>query len=506
MGSPRNSDLGQLDFSFASTDGDWFLGGSPKRVLVVNPLRSYWSLQMCLEAALTYQSSACEVAWLDLPLSLGSLAEVCQVTPSHRWRRWVYRDPSRMAAAAIKSLGVNVLESRRNHQVSSISRSYELPDSREALESWVLGSFPIGQIVSSGVAGTVKERYFDLKDHAQLARDLKDVALLVRRIVERAIDEFRPDVLVTTNDRLVPSAVATHLARSSGISVQVVYWGAVDTIHGYSPSLFEPSTWRRHIEQAWAIDRSNPIAVRSCDHAITQAGVVGLRHTEDQAAIRDGLRSGLVPAKSERKRCVHFAGTPWEFAVGREYPPKVFRSEIEAVEHLCSLLPADEWEVLIRHHPPWGEFGDKSERHAWNRLDRYPHVTHIDAVDPMDSLELAHSADLSTTWESSIGVELLARGQHVFALGDPTWADPSWGITVRTPEQLQTALRNPPSVVDRVALRPYFNFLRGRGRPFRFVAGHGTDISVAGKRVFQVRLSFFDRIRGELRRAPRTSR
>lgn len=453
-----------------------------ERVLIVNPTRAWWSYVFTSEAALRLASRGSEVGWLDIPAVIGVQAELLHVNAADRWRRWAYRDPAKRIATLMVRHGIRPLSTVK----PSCRYAIPVPSTRRELDEVAFQGVDIGSIVGASISGQLFQRYFDISEHQAIVGLQLELAARLTELIGDVMEKFDPSVVVTTNDRVLPAAVALGVARRDGRRTSVYYWGSdLDSVMSYPTSLYSQDDWREQAESAWQRAHADP---QTLERAEARLRTIGSRPAN--STFTSKMQGGLVPPRSKRRRMVIFPNTPWEYSAteGRERSQatdqlKMFSMLLEVLRDIDS----DSWEVLVRHHPAHPDFGDRSEADAWDNLRDIYELQEFEATSAVDSYELAHSADLCVVWRSTIGVELLARGIPTVCLDETYWLPKNSPLIVRSRQDVVSFLQSPPQPPHPGVLLPYLNFQFGWGEPRKYAIGTGPEFRLAGDQVFRRR-------------------
>ena len=478
----------------AEFDG-WPTNLSHRRVLVVNPLRASWSLGFCAEAALRARQTGAEVLWFDAPNVLGRDSEGLQVNRQDKWKSRVYRDPLVEARLELAQSGV-LLANEAEYAAGSAESREPLPRFRtlRSLDEWTWSGLALGASVHASVSGQIFRKYLDLQDRS-VSREVRRQCRIAIRLActyRRIFEAYQPEVFFTTNDRILPAAVALLVARAAGVDSYVSYFGSasgrITTLEG---SLYSQSAWSNLLDlNTTSMLDAGLLEKRGRD------AVAALRATDAETSgvdFRKRMEPGRIPARSRTMRAVVFPGTPWEMSAvanleeGEEGEGQ-FRDQEEAVGELLSLLDQASWEVVLRHHPPHPLIGDVSERDAWQHVTSRSNVVEVLPDSPVDSLELAEDADLCIVWNSTIGLNLLARHLPTIVCGPIFWAKDEWGLKARNRDELERILTRGPTFVAESDLWPAAAFMSDFGSTPAHVAGLDQELKVKGQFVFVPRL------------------
>lgn len=468
--------------------GDWPGDLASQCVLVVNPLRSYWSMALCAEAALRAKDAGAEVYWLDAPLELSfAMSESLQLNPQDRFRRWLYADPLTRLRGILVDQGITVLPAMgasRHREAQRRALDARITSLAE-LRSWTYRGLPLGKAVHASLSGQRYRYFIDLLDPA-IANDMRQQLLAAADLASvygRVMDEVNPDLLVTTNDRALPAGIALLEARHRSIPTAVVYWGSSsDRIMASSTSLHSKTDLARHIATMWDAaqddDPSRDVAMMRLQAQRANVSNVGTHN------FRRLMERGHVPPRTRPRRLTFFTGSPWEFSCVEDANAEEFATQWEAASSLVSILDADEWEFVLRHHPPHPITGDHSEPSSWKDIVSLPNVVEIPAENPVDSLELAETSDVSAFYDSLIGVTLIAREFPTLICGRPAWAQASWRNVARSSAILPAFNFDRIPRPDPEDLLPVMHYLEGWGQPMKYAVSVGADTTVMGTRLY----------------------
>lgn len=457
--------------------GNWPERGTPLKALVVNPLGNWWSYAFTIEGALRLAEEGHEVHVLDLaPRRRGAL----EVNPSDRRSGWRFRDPRQHIANLLRGMGVRWVDgpSVPREEVASWT-----PDSLEELRRWQLDDKPSGKIVAAAISGVLQERDFDPQEHRELVELHIAAYEAGSTVVGRCLDELAPDMVVTTNDRLLNAALALSEARARAINSLVLYWGDTDQkCVTYAHSLYSADDWRSHIQGAWDAPASSQRYLKPAEDVLRAAAQKGLPSTAEFRMSMVG--SDLPELPRGKKTIAFFPTTPWEYSGLVTRPHGYFEDQVEAVEALLQQMDSDEWVLVVRHHPPRAGLRARPEPAVWERVRGHPSLIEIDAESGVDSYTLMDASTVVAVWVSTIGAEAIARGKPVMVMGEPYWLNHQWGISTPTPDHVGALLKQPRSVAPE-ALLPYLCYFQSYGSPLRHVSGRGPEtLRIHGDRVF----------------------
>lgn len=457
--------------------GHWPDGGTSLRVLVVNPLGNWWSYAFSIEAALRLREEGHDVRFLDL--AAGQTGEL-EVNPGDRRSTWRFRQPQSRIVSLLEKHGVHWIGSGYDQYRDEASW---FPSSLDDLRSWHVDRRPAGKIVAAAISGVLHERDFVPSDHTQLVNRHIAAYKFGSHALRSHIVDLSPDLVVTTNDRLLMAATALSEAREHGIDSLVIYWGNTNRkCVTYRHSLYDASDWRSHIRGAWNSPVSSQQHLEAAKSVLRAAGDRGLPAT---ASFRSLMGTEDLPRlPPDKKVLTFFPTTPWEYSGLVERPEGHFEDQVEAVLALLEEMDSDEWILVVRHHPPREGQPVQAEPAIWNGIRGHQSLIEIPADSGVDSYKLMDSSTLVAVWVSTIGAEAIARGKPVMVLGEPYWLDHDWGISAPTREDIAEVLTK-RKIIEPEALLPYLCYFNAYGSPLRHVAGIGFEgLKVHNERVF----------------------
>lgn len=477
LGSGYLYDDGVQEVFTEQTWGHWPESHEKLRVLVVNPLGNWWSYAFTMEVSLRLADEGHEVFFLDAaPSRAGEL----EVNPGDKRSTWRFRRPQKRVASILNKRGITWVESL-DEQGSP--RSTWVPESLDELRSWSIDGKPSGQIVAAAISGILQERDFNPQEHEDLVSLHIDSYLRGSQAVGACIADLKPDMVATTNDRLLNAATALSEARHRGIESLVIYWGNTDTkCVTYAHSLYAADDWRAHIRGAWEAPVSSQRYVADAEMTLRAAGEKGLPATAD---FRTSMTDTSLPELPLGKKVLaFFPTTPWEYSGLVSRPAGHFLDQVQAVEALLADIDPNEWCVVVRHHPPRDGHRARPEAGIWDEVRQNPAVIEIAADSGVDSYQLMDAATVVAVWVSTIGAEAIARGKSLIVLGEPYWLNHDWGVGAPTSRDIRRLLGDPRSVAPR-DLIPYLAYFHDYGSPLRHWSGRGPEnLRVDGHRVF----------------------
>ncbi|MGO8755131.1 MAG: hypothetical protein ACLQHK_07870 [Gallionellaceae bacterium] len=291
-----------------------------------------------------------------------------------------------------------------------------------------------GAAIGLGVVSSLISKTRDpdpcLSTHTQLISTYMREALIVFEQTILLIEACRPKAILTFNGRFALSKPIWEAARIKGVEILFHERGADYTrfilqnrpVHDFSHI-------RSQVMEDW--EEGGPEKVQTGHTFYTRRkqgdGIGWMSFTDNQ-------ERGLVPERKQRKRIVYFSSSDDEYAaIGDLVSSPLFPSQREAIEWLIRYVEGKpDTELIIRLHP--NKLGaSERERSWWEGLHGH-NVTVIKPRDRVDSYALAESADVVTSYGSTIGIESAYWGTPSILLGDAVYRGMG---CVYEPESLQ---------------------------------------------------------------------
>jgi hypothetical protein len=277
--------------------------------------------------------------------------------------------------------------------------------------------------------------------------------------------------IVTVNGRFNKNSTVIKWCKTNGLKHNIVEFGTLTKntfeIYEISPhSMIEAQT---KIEKYWHVSNDSfkiQKANTYFDNMIKGKASSGIN-------FREKMIDGKVPIFSDKKICVYFASSEYEYAgINEEIESGKFVSQVEAFRGLLDVLNPNEWDVYLRRHPQ--KNGNKKfdgEKFLWKEFYGKSNICIIEPDSDIDSISLGISADLIVTFWSTINMEFLARGhQNAINLGPTAWNRlvPSRYLSNRSEiSSFIAGQQQPVSIKD---VLPWAYFMSSFGKEFQIIS------------------------------------
>ena len=227
--------------------------------------------------------------------------------------------------------------------------------------------------------------------------------------------------VVTINGRFTKSATVKYVCHVNQIQCQLIEGGGkANSYEIFNESPHSIQEISDKISDLWsqAVEPSRSQIAREFLNGLVE------KNSLPGVNFRSAMAPGKIPELSEKKICVFYASSEWEYiGVGEAIDPSFFQNQVEAFRCLIQSLDTKSWDIFLRRHPNWpGAILDDGERYLWEEFYRDKDVTIIEPSSDIDSLALGMKADLIAGFGSTILTEFIARGcQNVVTLGPAPW-------------------------------------------------------------------------------------
>jgi len=227
--------------------------------------------------------------------------------------------------------------------------------------------------------------------------------------------------VVTINGRFTKSATVKFFCNLNKVKCQLIEGGGKKNsyeVFNKGPHSIEETS--NKITDLWSQANEptrSQIAREFLNCLVEKNALPGINY-------RSAMVIGKIPDLSEKKVCVFYASSEWEYiGVGDAIDPSFFQNQVEAFRGLIQSLDSKSWEIFLRRHPnrPDKNLYD-GELIIWQEFYSNQDIRIIETNSDIDSLALGMKAHLIASFGSAILTEFIARGcQNVITLGPAPW-------------------------------------------------------------------------------------
>jgi hypothetical protein len=434
------------------------------RVLVVNPLNTYWSYQLTSELALRSREFTPNVRWLNVgpktPLEY-------EINLGDHYSTLRHRKVHRRIAHLLSQSGISTSKNLLKPKHSRFSTQLKSIDELRHIQ---FNQIPLGRMIFSAIASNLKSTAFELKDVSSQIDFFMSHAHECYSVISKEIEEFKPNLILTTNDRLIGSAMSLAIAKQNRINRSLAYWGhSTDHIEDYAESLYSGNEWESKILEHWKKTRNIEYnqAMAKAQNDLEQlrrgpnADSAKYLSTQIKGTSVD-MDSGFCVfyAQSEHEHSGHLITNPLER----------FASQYEAFNALQKVCKELEMPLFLKFHPRRVDEVNVFDRKRldWEKLKLNDIVQVIEEESSIDTYELISKAKCNFVWSSSVGLECISRGIAPVILGFPTWLNLEWKIHAWNEESIKQKLLTASTEFDPEKLLPFFYYLNSFGSDCRF--------------------------------------
>jgi hypothetical protein len=459
---------------------------SDSRVLVINPINTYWSYFLTSEIAARAAKRSRNVTWVNLACRQRRRFEINAGDNLPRWR---FRDTGGALKKVLESLNVSCDTSfTRLAEIDVVPKFHSIKELRE----YQIGEMRVGALIFSGIASAMRTTGFTLEEaEPYIAHFFRYTLGSIERL-RKVISETNPDLVLTTNDRLVSASAALTIAGELGIPSRVIYWGSsVDRLQDYFASLYDSDEWQDQVKVNW--QRNFP-AQRDVD--LLHNEIQNLR--KGPSADSKTYLSLQEPGKSFPMRpqtAVFYAQSEHEHSPNFiSHDKRRFKTQYEAFSALQTVTKDCGWDLVLKYHPLKNN-ADLEQKVSkpgldWEETPKLEHVIEIASDSDIDTYSLIEDSTLNIVWSSTVGLESISRERPTLVLGNPHWLNKQWSIHAWTEDDLRGVFNRPINPISVESLYPWFWYLKKYGSPVEYFKLEGSSFSYRGKKIVVERYLF----------------
>jgi hypothetical protein len=453
------------------------------RILVVNPLKTLWSYQFSLEAAMQSKSDQNEVLWINASPNFrsGSLINKKQFISKVR-----FKSPYKRASSVLRKR--SILTSDLKLSNFFLKKEMKFTSIQDML-NFKYREVNLGAAVYSAVTSKYKTTGFDLEEVRTDLNYFSSYAFRLSDQLIEAIDEFKPDLIITTNDRLMAASISLDLARSLNIATRVIYYGSEPTsFQIYEKSLYDSREWSLHVSNKFKNQPPN-----KDDLYEIKAEIINLVKTpteDSQEFTKNQIKGKGI--SSQGKTCVFYAQSEYEHSphIASRISGR-FPNQYVAFKELMKICQEFDYQLILKHHPireftpSRKEF--RNQTSDWNQIEIEDWVIQIPPDSDIDTYELILNSDINVVWTSTVGIESILRERPTVVLGDTHWLNLDFGIHAWDAVQLRNFFLYPNKLISKESLIPWFWFLSNYGSSLEIVKMENGNLFVDEIPLLQLR-------------------
>lgn len=469
---------------------------SETNVIVVNPIRTTWSLQLTSEASLRALRHSNRVTWLDVS---SYEPKKYFINKNDFISSLLFRNPIKRIKTILSREGIEVRTkfkgARRNIKVSEDFKSLD------ALRDFRFDNVPIGAIVYSAVSSVKHSTSISMVDDKRLIDHFLRYTSRVFFQLEREFTLQKPDIIISINDRLPGSAIAVALASKLDIPIRIIYWGSSPSkVIDYKDSLYDPNQWQALVKSKWESTKPNS---DDCETLKRLLADFTIAPSVDSLPFLQRQVKGKGITKSNFT-VVFYAQSEHEHSP--TYLEKIenrFKDQYTAFENLESVCETLQIDLILKLHPnrfdSESKLDSNAEQNEWlHRISSKTKV--IPKNSDIDTYQLIYEADLNVVWNSAVGIESIARGRPTLVMGNAQWLDLDWDIHAWDSADLMHKMKKKDWNLNPQNLLPWFWYIKDFGVNCEFaLLERGltiNNIQVIRKRLF---IRFYHLTRSSLR-------
>ncbi len=439
---------------------------------------------MTSEAALSLVSEGSEVTWVNLSHFESSKHELNQKSWINEFR---FKNPRKIVSRLLESHGI-ATEKQIVPRVNLRGRVHF--NSVAELRNYEELGLNLGAIVFSAIASKYKSTSFTIDEVSSEVNYFMKFARSAYNRLEEVTDSYKPDLILTTNDRLIGSSLALQIARNRNVDSRVIYWGSSsDRYQIYKSSLYDSREWFAHTSKNWEVNHPSITEASELDERISKATS---SPSIDSLSFTKGQTKGLSVNFPE-KTCVFYAQSEYEHSpylasrISNRFP-----NQYLAFTQLMKICERLNYKLILKYHPVRNLDARtkdlKGEISDWLDVDIHDSVLQLLPDSKVDTYELIQTSDCNVVWTSTVGIESILRGKKTIVLGDTHWLNLDWGIHAWNAQDLENQLRDADPRLNSVDLRPWYWFISNFGAFFQYSTLQDGNLTINGQGVLLPRI------------------
>lgn len=455
------------------------------KVLVINPLNTYWTYQLTTEAAFSANEISRQVYWMNL----AAKDNKNQLINSNDHISLIkYKNPLKRISKVMNSVGINTYN-------KFIKPDYKnnLPKFKtiKELKEYTENELPVGALIFSAIASARKSTAIQLEEEYHDLNYFYNCLISMYSKLENEVCRQKPNLLVTCNDRLLASSLAILIGSKYSIPVRIVYWGSdPGKCIDYKFSLFDSSEWQKRVNMKW---QDNPPSQEELlSLAKFAANLIDNPTSDSKTFTANQLKgSGLGHLG---KFIVFYAQSEHEHSP--VYALRIsdrFENQYIAFQALQEICKLKDYKLVLKLHPSRFDTNESNynqrEQHEWAEIVDYEITTVIGKDSNLDTYQIIKESALNAVWNSTVGVESIIRNCPTLVLGNAHWLNTSWNIHAWNRAQLESFLSSEVVTLSSQHLLPWFYYVTNFGEDVKY-SKINNGLEIIGFRVLKERVLY----------------
>jgi hypothetical protein len=435
------------------------------KIIIYNSLNIWWSYQLTLESFFRHKEYFEKAKWINIANKNKKKYEMNQ---GDYLSSFLYQNVNKNLAKINKKYSLQLQHGYL--KVSRIRHSHKF-ETVDDLRNFTIDNFNIGALVHAQICGITQSTSYSVSKNIKLIEYFIELGINVYRRVLSDIDEIKPKKIVVINDRILNSAAAIYAAYSKGVDTKIIYWGSSPEKYiEYSKSLFSSNEWWENINDNW--EKKNYTESDKHDFAKKFVKIYS-NLTDDSMKFQNHVIKGNgYRKKSDRRLVVFYSASEWEHSAVNHTQSKThaFADQYHAFRELAEILIEQDWEVVLKLHPLKKDNMGRSKQNEWEIISDLERITILQKETTIDTYKLMEQSDLNIVWESSVGLECIARGLPLLVVGKPYWGDKLNLNRVENAEEAKKFINAEKYVVDINKILPWFAYQLDFGENFKYIS------------------------------------
>ena len=449
---------------------------------MINPLNSWWSYQLCLEVVFQYLNQGNEVVWYN---AAGKSKKLFRLNDNNSINSIIFKNPVNIINRLLDSANID------HFNPTFKKKRMQIPFHNIAdLKSFEIAGSPIGKIIFSSMAYELKTTGFSLNQIRSKLKYYINYLSELQNNIEKDLAKIKPNMVVTIQDRLAASSLALAIARKFGIKTKVYYWGSdINKIVEYENSLYDFNEWRKKIIYKY-LTLSPSFEEKQI--ILDKIENFSLNPSQDSKTFLSYQKPGFSLQNQNKKLITFYASSEHEHSPITLRDANVFQSQYDAFNALQEICLKYDFQLVLKYHPIRHQEYRRSWKknkylYDWKKIKINDAVIELMPDSPIDTYKLIDDSDINITWNSTVGLESIARKKSTVIVGDAAWLNLNWNIHAWDPLNLEKILVDELQSPDHEFLIPWFWYLENYGNPIEFVTLENYNPRINGVKILQPR-------------------